>query len=851
MMLSLIQLLQAIKVLSVGTVASAINNCLLELIKPDSLFVASAHRFPRFSGIDLCARNSLLNTPGEVMPHIFPSRNLLKLAVQAGISALLWIACSATAVAAGRNNALCIGCHTTPGLSTRLPSGEPLALTMDIKSFQASVHGVLNCTDCHTNIQGYPHPIIAAGNRRDFQIERYQQCQTCHPDQYVQALDSNHARFLAAGNRNAAICVDCHDSHSVAKSSGSRQKISTNCGKCHRVTYAEYLTSAHGKALLQVSNPDVPVCTDCHGSHRQDDPTTMAFRLKSPKICAKCHGNAAMMRKYNLSYKVFDTYVADFHGSTVTLFERKHSGQQTNEAVCTDCHGVHNIQRASSANSSGVKENLLATCRRCHADATADFPDSWVGHFAPTRNRFPLVYYVNLLYRILIPVTIGCMALFVLIDAVGRIMRRRWRNKKKLKEHLIVSGENNPTYADFQIPLRFTVSQRIEHALLAAIFTALAFTGLIQMCAANSTADRLIDWLGGIETIRVRHREAAFAFALLGIYHLITLSYRAMLRRDEMTIMPSWKDFRDAGRLLLCNFWLTCELPQMPRYSFAEKLEYWSLLWGSAIMGVTGLLLLNPLVIARYLPSQFIPAAKAAHSGEAILAVLAIIVWHFYNVHIKTFNKSMFTGRLTREQMEDEHGLELKRFLAGAMSALPDPGVMRRRLSIFIPVAVVIAATGIGIIHWAATVKIVPVAALPAKSRPSVDTPETAASSASSISSIVLAPHIPHAIAQRKRCRICHDVAGIEPVPQDHEGRPVESCQICHRPSPESKLSEAGASTESGQPRMVRHSMEGEFYRDCLKCHLGEGIRPFPASHSAYPPESCTSCHQQASGRVR
>jgi len=355
----------------------------------------------------------------------------LRWVVWAGLAILLPVVVRGGYGVAPRADAACRGCHGTEGLSTKLPSGELLPLTVDLKAVEASVHGATNCTDCHTNIKGFPHPKITAFDSRGFQMERYRQCQTCHPEQSKQALDSNHARVLAAGNRNGAICVDCHGSHAVARAREPRHKISTHCGQCHREIYEQYLTSAHGKALLETSNPDVPLCTDCHGAHRQEDPTTMAFRLKSPKICGKCHGNAAMMSKYNLSAEVFNTYVADFHGLTVTLFEREHSGQKINQAVCTDCHGVHNIQKTTAAGSSVVKGNLLATCRRCHPDAAASFPDSWVGHFPPTRDRFPLVYYVNLFYQILIPVTIGGMALFVIIDAGSRVTRRFVKNRGK------------------------------------------------------------------------------------------------------------------------------------------------------------------------------------------------------------------------------------------------------------------------------------------------------------------------------------------------------------------------------------------------------------------------------------
>jgi len=328
-----------------------------------------------------------------------------------------------------RVDAACRGCHATQGLSVKLPSGEILPLAVDLKALDTSVHQAVPCTGCHTNIQTYPHPEITAHDRRGFQVERYPQCRTCHPEQYKDALDSNHARVLAAGNRDGATCIDCHGSHSMTKPAQPRQRISTNCGQCHQVLYQEYLMSAHGKALLEKGNPDAPVCTDCHGAHRQEDPTTAAFRLKSPKLCNKCHGNAAMMSKYNLSPDVFNTYVADFHGLTVTLFEKEHPDQEVNKAVCTDCHGVHKILKVSEAGSAVVKENLLKTCRRCHPDADANFPDSWVGHFAPSRDRFPLVYYVNLFYWILIPVTIGGMVLFVLIDAGGRMARRFRRNR--------------------------------------------------------------------------------------------------------------------------------------------------------------------------------------------------------------------------------------------------------------------------------------------------------------------------------------------------------------------------------------------------------------------------------------
>jgi hypothetical protein len=106
-------------------------------------------------------------------------------------------------------------------------------------------------------------------------------------------------------------------------------------------------------------------------------------------------------------------------------------------------------------------------------------------------------------------------------------------------------------------------------------------------------------------------------------------------------------------------------------------------------MGLTGFMMWNPLSTTRLLPGGFIPAAKAAHGAEAILAVLAIIIWHFYHVHIKHFNKSMFTGKISRTDMLHEHPAELARIEAGAADKRIPVKVLRRRQQVFFPAAAV------------------------------------------------------------------------------------------------------------------------------------------------------------------
>ena len=124
----------------------------------------------------------------------------------------------------------------------------------------------------------------------------------------------------------------------------------------------------------------------------------------------------------------------------------------------------------------------------------------------------------------------------------------------------------------------------------------------------------------------------------------------------------------------------------MGRYTFEEKMEYWAFVWGAAVMGATGFMMWNPITATKFLPGEFVPAAKAAHGGEAVLAVLAIIIWHMYGVHIKRLNKAMFTGMQTEEEMLHEHPLELTDIKAGKHHR-PGPATIRKRQMIYFPIA--------------------------------------------------------------------------------------------------------------------------------------------------------------------
>ena len=142
------------------------------------------------------------------------------------------------------------------------------------------------------------------------------------------------------------------------------------------------------------------------------------------------------MDKYGISTDVFQTYLNDFHGRTVELFLRQKSGRIGNEAVCFDCHGIHNIRKPDDPLSTVYPTNLQRTCQQCHADANIRFPRAWLGHYVPTWEETPALYAVNTAYRILIPFTIGSFLVYIGLDA-----HKRWRDKRQMLRQALALAE--------------------------------------------------------------------------------------------------------------------------------------------------------------------------------------------------------------------------------------------------------------------------------------------------------------------------------------------------------------------------------------------------------------------------
>lgn len=207
---------------------------------------------------------------------------------------------------------------------------------------------------------------------------------------------------------------------------------------------------------------------------------------------------------------------------------------------------------------------------------------------------------------------------------------------------------------------RFSRAQRWEHAILILSFTVLLLTGLPQKYFETwghqilTTPERLL-------LVRQIHHYAAIVLILEVIYHLARGIFLMLAGRLSSAIFPTRQDLREAGQMVRYLLFLEKRQPAFGKYNFEQKFTYWFLGVGILIMVVTGLILWFPTAWTRLFPGSTIPAAQLAHSEEAIVATIFVIIWHFYHVHFERLNISIFTGRLNERDMRRYHAREFER----------------------------------------------------------------------------------------------------------------------------------------------------------------------------------------------
>ena len=226
------------------------------------------------------------------------------------------------------------------------------------------------------------------------------------------------------------------------------------------------------------------------------------------------------------------------------------------------------------------------------------------------------------------------------------------------------SANSTPITMREQTFLRFTLGQRLEHAILMLGGLVLLLTGLPQKYRELSISQDLLSTPERVFLIRQIHHIAAIVLGLVVLYHLGRIIYLMARRKLPGDLLPTGQDVRDAWQMLQYLLFLRKDKPTFGRYNFEQKVTYWFVFFGIAIMGISGLIIWFPVVVTQFLPGGVVPAAKLTHSTESVVMAIFIVIWHIYHVHIERLNLSMFTGRLSEEEMRTFHEKEYKR-LAG------------------------------------------------------------------------------------------------------------------------------------------------------------------------------------------
>lgn len=518
------------------------------------------------------------------------------------------------------------------------------------KEIAGTPHATLSCTGCHKKHETLPHPPGIAKPS----------CTQCHADVAGRYRLGVHGMARAKGNGDAPGCGDCHgDVHEVKRTGTEafRKSIPGICGMCHDKVLAEYRESVHGKAVAE-GIVAAPVCSSCHGEHMILAPSKGASpvsRSHIPRTCGKCHGDVRLTERFRLPQNTIVSYEKSVHGLALK------TGSET-VAECASCHGVHRILPSSDPRSTIYPGNLAKTCGKCHPGAGTRFA---IGHIhwgegapPPTSVRF-----VRTAYLILIPLTIGLMFLHNLADWVRKLVALRFASG----EPPDVPERAEETLGDPAF-FRMYLPERIQHALLMLSFTILVWTGFALIYPAQWWAWPLVAWEGNWPVRSTVHRIAGVVLIVTSVFHVVSLLASDRLRSHWLVLRPHTSDASEARGTFAYLFGFRRHRPMISSHSYGEKLEYWAVVWGTLVMATTGIMLWANTFILAWLPKVALDIAVTIHFYEAVLATLAIVVWHLYMVlfdpMVYPMDPAWITGYSVRKRDGEESAAEFAKGLS-------------------------------------------------------------------------------------------------------------------------------------------------------------------------------------------
>jgi formate dehydrogenase gamma subunit len=561
----------------------------------------------------------------------------------------------------------CLSCHSTHKDEeevTEFDAGCGACHSEVEEQYRGSVHrlgrlrgdeGAATCADCHEG-----HHVLAAADSTSpishFRIPHM--CGECHgaeavvTSDYVRLpislpnyLESVHGIGWRAGE-HTAVCTDCHGTHDLRTAQDpnsmiNRFRLAETCATCHAAEARRYHNSVHGRAVA-MGIEDSPTCTTCHDEHlirQHDDPRArVSPEHRARELCGDCHTDPTLVAKYGITAGVVESFLDSYHGWAIDRGSRL-------VANCTDCHNTHEIRSRMDPESSIHLANVTETCGRCHEGSNPTFAQSYT-HAGALKAR-GYHGWARLIYLWLIAVVLGGMAVHNLI-VVRYELAKHFRKRRRVP-----------------YVVRWEAPERVQHLLLLLSFSGLAITGF-ALRFPEAWWVKLIG-LGGHEAFRANlHRVLAVVMTAVFSYHmvwvLVTRRGRWALRR----ISPGKSDFSEMLQNMAFHFGLRRERPAFGVFDYTQKAEYWAVVWGTVVMALTGFVLWFPTLATNQLPSWVVRVAEVIHFYEAVLAVSAIFIWHFFYVIFMPGEYPMSTvwlnGRLPAGEWKEMHRGEYEEF---------------------------------------------------------------------------------------------------------------------------------------------------------------------------------------------
>lgn len=595
------------------------------------------------------------------------------LIIQGAIAVLVLALGTSAALASDPQN--CLLCHKFKRLRAYDQSGVLHNYYVDMHLFNRSIHRDVTCVGCHSDVSKIPHGTIA----------KVDCAKMCHIDGWEERTGRKFSHNSVARTLAASVHgLRPEDPPEVAA-------LKPDCRYCH-------LNDLYALPEEVPSDTVLERCMNCHTeqgltktfthiSHRFKHKTSRP-PLEIVDLCASCHADPDFINVVGFTgpqANAVSTYKETIHYRILQF-------GGTDTAQCVSCHAsqsIHDIRPPGDPLSSIHPSNRYQTCRtqECHPGASPMI-SSVDSHLSKHSERGPEIHIVELIMEAVMFLTLFVLFSLMGLETCARLRNRdarffRWRRRPAplLREtrsaasglgsvpnlHRYVASDPRGDLPRYSGHIMFT------HTLMAISFTVAVATGLPLFFHNAELSHTVIRLMGGIEVTRMIHRVNAVVFTLDCAYHVLVLMLGTIVKLQRGTFdirrtqIPLLKDLRDLYADVRYFLGLEPQRPRMEKFMYKQKLHYLAMVWGCAVLTLSGCCLLFPEAMVAYIPFPKVSfnVLRLMHAEESVLAFLVITLWHLYNVHVAPGRFPMqwtfWNGRIARDHQIEEHYLEYAR----------------------------------------------------------------------------------------------------------------------------------------------------------------------------------------------